>query len=91
MARLFLTEDRFDKAQTHVEHAKSYAFSHPYYLADATKLQAELWYTQGLFEEARSEALRASDAYERLGSADDLENCRRLLREIERKMTELVT
>jgi tetratricopeptide (TPR) repeat protein len=36
LARLFLIHDGFDKAQAHVEHAKSYASSHSYYLADAT-------------------------------------------------------
>ena len=36
--------------------------------------------------EARSEALRAIDAYEKLGAAQDLERCRRILREIEEEM-----
>ena len=90
LAGLFLIEDKLDKAQTHVEHAKSYALTQLSHLGDATKLQAILWYKQGRFEEARSEALRASDAYERLGAAKDLQKCRIFLRQIERKMTEPV-
>jgi tetratricopeptide (TPR) repeat protein len=87
---LFLDEDRLEKAQAHVEHAKSYALNHSYHLADVTGLQAELWYRQGRFEEARSEGLRAADAYERLGAAKDLKGCRRLLQKIERKITKPV-
>ena len=87
LAKLFVDGDRFDKAQAHVEHAKSHAFNHSYCLGEATRLQAELWYRQGRFEEARSETLRAIDAYERLGAARPLERCRELLQEIERKIT----
>ena len=87
LARLFLDEDRFDKAQAHVEHAKSYAFNHSYYLSDATKLQADLWYKQGRLGEARSEVLCAADAYEKLGAANDLEKCRKLLQKIEREIS----
>ena len=87
LAKLFFDGDRFDKAQAHVEHAKTYAFSHSYHLGHARRLQAELWYRQGLFEEARSEALRAADVYERLGVAIPLEGCRELLREIENGRT----
>ena len=87
LATLFRREGKFDRAQVHIGYAKSYALNHPYHLAGAAKLQAELWCKQGLLQGARSEALRAADAYERLGAAKDLENCRELLREIKRKMT----
>ena len=87
LAELFLDGGRFDRAQAHVEHAKTYAFNHSYYLGEATTLQAKLWYRQGRFEEARSEALRAIDAHERLGAARPLERCRELLQEIERNIT----
>jgi tetratricopeptide (TPR) repeat protein len=83
LAKLYLREGRFDKAQDHVERAKSYAFGHSYHLADVAERQAELWYRQGRFEEARDEGLRAADAYERLGAAEDLKICRRLLQKIE--------
>jgi len=36
-----------------------------------------------MFEEAKSEALRAADFFERFGAARDLESCRTLLRGIE--------
>ena len=87
LATLFRKEGRFDKAQTHIEHAKTYALSHPHHLASATEIQAELWYEQGRSEGARSEALRAADAFERLGAAKSLERCRGLLRKIETRRT----
>jgi len=42
-------------------------------------------------EEAKSEALRAADVFERLGAAKTLERCRGLLRKIEEGMEETVT
>ena len=87
LAKLFLGEGRFDKAQAHVEPAKSYALNHLYHLGDVMALQAELWYRQGLTKEARSEALRAADMYEKLGAARSLERCRAFLRKIEKRQT----
>jgi len=52
--------------------------------------QAKFRYDQGRLGEAKSEALRAADVFEKLGAAEDLEECRDLLRGIERRMTELV-
>ena len=83
LVQLYLGEGRFDKAQAHVEHAQSYAFGHSYYPGDVMKLQAELWYRQGQFKEARSEALRAAEVYEKLGAAGPAERCRELLLKIE--------
>jgi hypothetical protein len=37
------------------------------------ELQAWVWYNQHRLEEARSEALRAADIYEKLGAAKDVE------------------
>jgi len=86
LADLFFKECRFDEAHASVERAKSHAaIDGPYYLACATQLQAKFWYGQGKFEEAKSEALRAADVFERFGAAKDLEECRALLRDIEEK------
>ena len=61
------------------------------YIAWAVRRSSRLmWYRQGRFEEARSETLRAADAYEWLGAADELEDCKELLRGIEREMVEPV-
>jgi hypothetical protein len=46
--------------------------------------QAEFWHRQNRFEEAKSEALRALDAFEMLGAAKDVERVRELLRQIDR-------
>jgi len=45
-----------------------------------------LWFIQRRFEEAKSEALRVIEIYEKLGAAGDLEECRLLLRLIEEEM-----
>jgi hypothetical protein len=55
-----------------------------YLLARAMKLQAGLWHKQRRFEEAKSEASRAVDEFERLGAADGAEDARELLRQIDR-------
>jgi len=85
LADLFFKEGRIDDAHTSVERAKSHAIDDPYYQARAMRLHARFWYRQGKFEEAKSEALRAADFFERLGAAKDLEECRALLRDIEEK------
>jgi tetratricopeptide (TPR) repeat protein len=69
LAELFLDEGRFDDAHAHVERAKSHAVNNAYYLGRAMELQARVWYKQHRLEEARSEALRAADVYEKLGAA----------------------
>jgi len=86
LADLFFKEGRFDEAHASVERAKSHAaIDDPYYLACATQLQARFWHGQGRFEEAKSEALRAADVFERFGAAKDLEESRALLRDIGEK------
>ena len=83
LARLFLYQGRFDDAQTHIGRAKSHAVNHSYTLGGAMELQADLWYKQHRLGEAKAEALRAVDVFEKLGAANDLERCRELLRQIE--------
>jgi tetratricopeptide (TPR) repeat protein len=80
LADLFSGKGRFDDAQTHIERAKSYAINNAYNLGNAMELQANCWYRQWMFGKARPEALRAADAFEKLGAAQDLERCRKLLR-----------
>ena len=79
LAKLFTREGKFEDAQVHVEHARVHAVNDPYLLAYAMDLQARVWYGQGRFEEARSEALRALDAFEKLGAAHNAEITRQLL------------
>ena len=45
--------------------------------------RAQVWYEQHKVEEARSEALRAVDFYEKLGAANDAEDRRTLFRDIQ--------
>jgi len=86
LARLFLHQTRFDDAHAHIGHAKSHTANSAYFLGAAVELQAAVWYDQHRLEEARSTALRATDFFEKLGAAKDLERCRRLLWDIEKGM-----
>jgi len=83
LAGLFHDEDRLDDAHAHIEHAKSHGMANnSYHLGLAIELQARVLYEQHRLEEARSEALRAAEIYEKLGVAKDVEDCRDLLRDI---------
>jgi len=86
LAGLFLDERRSDDAHAHIEHAKSHTANSPYSLGGAVELQARVWRGQHRLGEAKSEALRAADIYEKLGAAKDLERCGRLLRDIEKEL-----
>ena len=80
---LFSGEGRFDNAHAHVEQAKLHAVGDAYLLARASRLQAGFWGRRHMFEEAKSEALRALEAFEKLGAANDAEGTRKLLEEID--------
>ena len=86
LAWLFLDKGRFDDAQAHVDRAKSHAVGGVHKLGRAMELQAWVWYKQHRLEEARYEALRAADIYERLGATTDLKWCRGLLQRIEEEL-----
>ena len=86
LAGLFCGEGRFDDAHAYIEHAKSHTSGSTYFLGRAMEQQAWVWYTQHKLEEARSEALRAADVYEKLGAAGDVERCRNHLRRIEKEL-----
>jgi tetratricopeptide (TPR) repeat protein len=77
-------EGNFDDAHAHIEHAKSHAANDIYGLGRIVERQAEFWYGQRKFEEARSAASHAADIYERLGATNDVDDCKDLLRRIER-------
>ena len=83
LARLFSSDNRFYDAHTHVKHAKSRVINDPYCLGCAMQLQAGIWQKERKFEEAKSEALRAADVFEKLGATKNLERCRGILRDIE--------
>ena len=91
LASLLLQEERFDDIQTHIEHLKSRSVNDPFNLGAAMVLQAYSWFGQGKFEEAKSEALRAISVYEGIGARDLLAKCKELLKDIEKKMINLVT
>jgi hypothetical protein len=86
LAVLFRGEREFESAHTHIEQAKLHAVNDPYNLGRAMETQAQIWYTQGRFKEAKSEALRALETYEKIGAVKDLECCRADLKTIERAM-----
>jgi len=82
LATLFLGQERFDDAQAYIGRAKSHAVNNAYLLARTSELQAWVWYKQHMFEEAKSEALRALGMFEELG-AGDAETTRQLLEQID--------
>ena len=88
LAELFLSENRFDDAHTHVGRAKSHIINSSSDLdrAKLMRLQAKIWHKERKLEEAKSEALRAADALEKLGATKSLEICRELLQDIENEM-----
>jgi len=87
---LFTDRGRFDDAHRSIERAKLHAINDPYQMGRAIHQQAWVWYRQRRFNEAKSEALRAADVYERLGAVRDLEICRDLLRDTEEGMKRAV-
>jgi tetratricopeptide (TPR) repeat protein len=90
LAEVFRDQGRFDEAHAHIERAESLIGSDAYGLGRAVKLRASIWDKQGRIEEAKSEASRAVDAFEKLGAVKDAEDCRELLRRLEEKMKEPV-
>jgi len=90
LAVLFSKEGRFDDAHAHIERAKSNAInSHDtYLLGRAMFMHAWIWHRQRRFEEAKSEALRAVDAFAKVGAVDDTEGIGELLQHIDRDARE---
>jgi len=76
LAQLSFHQQNFGDAHTHVERAKSHTVNDAHYLGHAMSLQVGFWYFQHRLEEAKSEALRAADVYEMVGSVQGVDNCR---------------
>ena len=90
LARLFHDQDRFGDAHAHIERAKAHVANDTYNLGHAMKLQAQIWYEQGRLEEAKSEALSAVGMFEQVGATAELEDCRKLLQNTEKKAEDLI-
>ena len=90
LAMLFLDERRFDEAHAHAGRARSYLVNSAYDLGGVMVLQASIWYEQRELEEARSEILRATDVFEKVGAADGIETCGMFLQLIQGRMNSLV-
>jgi len=89
LALLSLSQNKLDDAHTHIEQARPFA-ANSYQLAEGMHLQARILYQQLKLEEAEPEALRAADVFEKLGAAQDLDECNRLLRDIREDLNGLV-
>jgi hypothetical protein len=74
-----LDECRLDGAHAHLERAELPAASSAYDLGGVMLLQALVWYSKFRPEEARSEILHATDVFEKLGAAENIETCRLFL------------
>ena len=81
-----LDEGRFDDAHAHLEQARSHAVDSIYDLGRVMARHAITWKRQDRLEEARSEALRAADIFEKLGAARDLEWCREFIQDIQEEL-----
>ena len=84
LAGMFSREGRFGGARAHVEHAKLHTIGNAYNLGRAMELQANLWYRQHVFEKAKFEASYATSVFEKVGATEEIEDCRKLLREIDK-------
>ena len=89
LAELFSSQGRYDDSHAHVERAKSHAVNDSYLMGCAMELQAGFWYDQGRLGEAKLEALRAADAFEKVGATTNLKTCRELLCDIEKEAGQL--
>ena len=86
LASLFFGDGEFGEALAHIEQAKSHAAERPYCLGRAMVMQVRIWYRQRRLEGAKLEASRALKIFEKLGTGEDIEDGRELLRKIERAM-----
>jgi len=88
---LVFYQGRFDDSCTHIEHSKSHVDNNAHSLGCIMHLQAEILYGQDRFDEAKSKVLHHTvETFVKLGAAQDLERCRKLLQHIEEKMNTAV-
>ena len=90
LAELFFDGGKFSDAFLYVERAKSHAGDDVYLSAHGMQLEATFLYKRRRLEEAKSEALKAIEGFEKLGNTLDLDKCRKLLRDIQRGLDEQV-
>ena len=83
LAFVFLEEGKFDDATTHIKQAKSHVVNDTYSTGEAMEAQAEIWYREHRFKDAKSEALGALELFEQLRASRDARRCKDLLRKIE--------
>jgi len=88
LAELFSKQGRFDDAHAQVRLAKLHIVDDTYLLGRTMHLQARIWRDQRRLKEAKTEALRAAEVYERLGATTDLEVCKETLLIIEGAINE---
>ena len=86
MAKLFYHGREFDDANSHIELAKSHTVNNAYNLGGGMEMQARIWSQQCRLEDARSEASRSLEIFERLGAAKDAERCQVFLQTIQQAM-----
>jgi len=90
LTMLFFGEGRLENAHVHAEHAKLHAVNNPYNLGKAMMLQGKILCGQHRLGEARSEALRAADIFEKLGSSWGMRVSGKLLEDIQKRRDGLV-
>jgi tetratricopeptide (TPR) repeat protein len=86
LARLFEGGGELDDANAHIEQCKFHSVDNPHRLGRATLKQAKVWHRQLKLEDAKSEALRALEIFEKLGNAEWARDCRSLLHRVEGAM-----
>ena len=87
LAQLFRDQSKLEDAHAHIERAKPHTIASAYFLGRVAELQASVWCKQRRLEEAKSGALRAIDIYQRLGVAQDVEHCGKLLEGIQAELS----
>ena len=85
LAMLFSDEGSLDGADVLIELAKLHAVNDQFSLGKAMIMQAIVWMWQRKLEEARSEALRAAEIFEKLGSSWGTNFCGEILEDIQKR------
>ena len=86
LACISCDKSRFDDAHSHLNHAKLHAVSDVRLMGRALAKRARILCRQHRLEEARLEAQRAVDIFEKIGAAMDVERSRKLFQEMQMKL-----